>query len=221
MRRRASSDPAAASISPNVPRPAGPSAGTVDGGAKRNTFPNRICAIANPPAPAGAVITALVIGVGSENAINTAPLYAIVRVTAATCVAPLKNCTVMLNGLPATFAGSSSNPNVFTGLLNVSVSVVPAVAATRGVLLSVLGGAPQKFQVVPVVSGNIDGVNVTVVPPALSEFSVLKSAPTTGITVVFPVYCAVGVKTVWAEAGSAAASPIHNKIRKLRIFRAT
>jgi len=75
MRRRASNDPAAASISPNVPSPAGPSAGTVEGGgAKRNVFPNRICAIANPPAPGGAVTTALVIGVGSENAINSAPL---------------------------------------------------------------------------------------------------------------------------------------------------
>jgi len=128
----------------------------------------------------------------------------------------------MLNGLPATFAGSSSNPNVFTGLLKVSVTVAPpSDASTRGVLLSVLGGAPQKFQVVPVVNASIEGANVIVFPPALSEVTELKSAPTTGTTVVFPVYCAVGVKIAWAEAGSAAASPIHNKVRKLRIFRAT
>ena len=58
----------------------------------------------------------------------------------------------MLNGLPATFAGSNSNPNVADGVLNASVTVAVSVAITRGVLLSVLGGDPQKFQVVPVVN---------------------------------------------------------------------
>jgi hypothetical protein len=217
--RRASKDPAAASINPSVPNPAGPSAGTVDGGA-RNTLPKRSCAIANPPAALGAVIVTLVIGVALDAVISSAPLYAIVRVSVPSTDAPLKNVAVMLNGLPATFAGSSSNPNVVAGLLSVSVSVAPTVATTRGVLLSVLGGDPQKFQVVPVVNAIVEGANVTVVPPAVSEFTVLKSAPTTGIAVVFPVYCAVGVEIVrnWAEAGSTAASPIHNRVRKLRIF---
>jgi hypothetical protein len=221
--RRASSDPAAASISPRPPRPAVPSAGTVV--APRKELPNRSCAIANPPAALGAVITTLVMGVELDAAMSNAPLNAIVRVTVPTVDAPFKNVAVILKGLPATFAGSSSNPNVVAGLLSVKVNVVVAesVSSKRGVLLSVFGGAPQKFHPAPIDAAVNEGVKVTVCPDAVSDDTVLKLAATIGSTVVLPVYCAVGVEIVMncAEAGSAAASPIHNKLRKLRIFRET
>jgi len=224
--RRASRDPAANSIRPNVPSPAGPRAGTVvgDGGVNKR-LPNRNCAIAKPPAALGAVITTLVIGVELDPAISDAPLNAIVRVMVPTVDAPLKNVAVMLKGLPATFAGSNSKPNVVAGVLNVSVSVVtaPSVVKTRGVLLSVFGGEPQKFQPAPIDAATMVGAMVTVCPEAVSELTVVKLAATIGSTVVLPVYCAVGVEIVMncAEAGSAAASPIHIKVRKLRIFRET
>jgi hypothetical protein len=98
------------------------------------------------------------------------------------------------------------------------VSEVDVVSTTRGVLLSVFGGAPQLAQPPPQF-GNTPAVltvmaveNVTVWGPVESELSVVglpgaglpeQSGCVMGMRVVLPVYVAVGVAMAenWANAG--------------------
>src|SRR5919109_1079923 len=80
-------------------------------------------------------------GTVSEPALSSAPAFpSIVKLKVPSTVAPLKK--VAVKGWGPNKVGSTSNPTVLEGTARVTVSVeLPLVCSTRGVALSVNGGA--------------------------------------------------------------------------------
>ena len=179
-----------------------------DGGTGVGTtgcVPERTCAIANPPAPLGAVMTTLVIGVVLEAAARSAPALPLaVRETVPSVVDPFMNVAVISNA--PKLLGSISKPNLNAGVDKLRVSELTLIALkTRGVELSVFGGEPQLPHPPPgTVAAVTVGEKVTVCPPPEIDDTVAKFASEKVMTVVEPVYAASGVDIGlnWAKAGT-------------------
>src|SRR5579883_148701 len=128
------------------------------------------------------------------------------------------------NEMGQELAGSTSKPNVPEGTASVMVRDVDAVSRTRGVALSVLGGAPQlaqpppQFGKTPAVLTVMAVEKVTVWTPFESALSVVglpgagvpeQSGWVMGMRVVLPVYAdaGVGMAVNCANAGRPRVTP--------------